>query len=267
MGPLMRTRLLVAVLALAASLPAAAQKTGDEPRLVFSLTGGYASGTDLWQVPAQSLTLDGQTDIFALDRELTGTWTAGLSAIYFPGGHLGFVGEAQLVNTAVSDGCRLLSNSGSEKNAEVCSSIDGASRASMSAELSVGAILRAASRAKVSPYVRLQGGGFFGNLNTTSMQGTFTNEFNELVIVPIYPGSSESSFSLQFTFGAGVTVPVAKAYHLRFEGRGTTYSMDVVTGATGAFGTEPNTGSKWITQFSILAGVDLVLERKRGRRY
>jgi len=26
-------------------------------------------------------------------------------------------------------------------------------------------------------------------------------------------------------------------------------------------------GSKWITQFSISAGIDLVLERKRGRRY
>jgi hypothetical protein len=263
----MRVRLLVAVLALAAPLPAVAQQSGDEPRLIFSLTGGYATGNDLWQVPAQSLTLDGQTDIFALDRELTGTWTAGLGAIYFPGEHLGFVGEAQLVNTAVSDGCRQLSNSGSEKNAEVCSSINGASNASMSATLSLGAVLRAASREKVSPYVRLQGGGFFGNLNTTAMQGTFANENNELVIVPIYPGSSESSFSFQFTFGAGVTVPVAKAYHLRFEGRGTTYSMDVVTGATGAFGSEPNTGSKWITQFSILAGIDLVLERKRGRRY
>mgnify|MGYP006390753607 CR=1 FL=1 len=228
----MRARLLVAVLAIAAPLPAVAQQTGDEPRLVFSLTGGYATGHDLWQVPAQSLTLDGQTDIFALERELTGTWTAGLGAMYFPGGHLGFVG----VNTAVSDGCRLLSNSGSEKNAEVCSSINGDSRASMSTALSVGAILRAASRAKVSPYVRLQGGGFFGNLNTTAMQGTFTNETNELVIVPIYPGSSSSNFSMQFTFGAGVTIPVAKAYHLRFEGRGTTYGVDVVTGATGAFG-------------------------------
>jgi hypothetical protein len=263
----MRAQLLVAVLALAAPRPAVAQKTGDQARLVFSLTGGYATGHELWQVPAQSLTLDGQTDIFALDRELTGTWTAGLGATYFPGEHLGFVGEAQLVNTAVSDGCRLLSNSGSEKNAEVCSSINGDSRASMSAALSVGAVLRAASRAKASPYVRLQGGGFFGNLSTTSMSGTFTNASNELVIVPIYPGGSESSFSLQFTFGAGVTVPVAKAYHLRFEGRGTTYGLDVVTGATGSQGTEPNTGSRWITQFSILAGIDLVLERKRGRRY
>ena len=144
----MRARLLVAVLAIAAPLPAVAQQTGDEPRLVFSLTGGYATGHDLWQVPAQSLTLDGQTDIFALERELTGTWTAGLGAMYFPGGHLGFVGEAMLVNTAVSDGCRLLSNSGSEKNAEVCSSINGDSRASMSAALSVGAIMRAARRTR-----------------------------------------------------------------------------------------------------------------------
>jgi hypothetical protein len=133
--------------------------------------------------------------------------------------------------------------------------------------LSVGAILRSACRAAVSPYVRLQGGGFFGNLNTTAMEGSFTNENNESVIVPIYPGTSSSSFSPQITFGAGVTIPVANAYHLRLEGRGMTYSMKTITGATGQFGTEPNTGTKWLTQFSIHAGIDLVLERKRGRRY
>jgi len=122
-------------------------------------------------VPAQSLTLDGQTDIFALTGELTGTWTAGLSAIYFPGGHLGFVGEAQLVNTAVSDGCRLLSNSGRRRTRRSAPPSTGPPA------LDVGRTVRrrdpaGGSRAKVSPYVRLQGGGFFGNLNTTSMQGT-----------------------------------------------------------------------------------------------
>jgi hypothetical protein len=101
----MRTRLLAACLTLVAALPAAAQKTGDESRLVFSLTGGYATGSDLWEVPAQSLTLDGLTDILALERRLTGTWTAGLSAIYFPGEHFGWVGDAHLVDTRVSDSC------------------------------------------------------------------------------------------------------------------------------------------------------------------
>lgn len=263
----MRTRLLAACLTLAVALPAAAQKSGDESRLVFSVTGGYATGSDLWEVPAQSLTLDGLTDILALERRLTGTWTAGLGAIYFPGEHFGWVGDAHLVDTRVSDSCQLLSNSGSEKNQETCASIDGFTNSSMSVAVSVGAILRTASRAAVSPYVRLQGGGFFGNLNTTAMEGSFTNENNEIVIVPIYPGTSASSFSPQITFGAGVTIPVAKAYHLRFEGRGMTYSMKTITGATGSFGTEPNTGTKWITQFSIHAGIDLVLERKRGRRY
>ena len=263
----MRACVLVACLTLAAALPAAAQKTGDESRLVFSLTGGYATGNDLWQVPAQSLTLDGLTDVLALERQMTGTWTAGLGVIYFPGEHFGWVGDAQLVDTRISDSCQLLSNSGSDKNQQTCASINGASNSSMSVAVSAGAVLRTASRSSVSPYVRLQGGGFFGNLNTTAMQGTFTNENNELVIVPIYPGNSSSSFSPQITFGAGVTIPVANAYHLRLEGRGMTYSVKTITGATGAFGTEPNTGTKWITQFSISAGIDLVLERKRGRRY
>ena len=108
----MRACVLVACLTLAVALPAAAQKTGDQSRLVFSLTGGYATGSDLWQVPAQSLTLDGLTDVFALERQMTGTWTAGLGVIYFPGEHFGWVGDAHLVDTRISDSCQLLSNSG-----------------------------------------------------------------------------------------------------------------------------------------------------------
>jgi hypothetical protein len=264
----MRTPLLLAFAALLGAGGAEAQKTGDQSRLVFSLTGGYASGHDLWSVGGQSLTLDGQTDIFALERNLTGTWTAGLGVVYFGGENLGFTVDAQLIDTRLQDSCVQLTNSGSSKNQQVCTSIDGATRSAMAALLSGGVILRAASRAKVSPYLRVQGGAYFGNVNTTSVQGTFLSaDSTELVFVNIYPGGSGTHFSPQASLGAGVTVPVAKAYHLRFEGRVVTYSLDVITGATGSAGTEPNTGTKWITQWTLTAGVDIVLERKRGRRY
>ena len=78
---------------------------------------------------------------------------------------------------------------------------------------------------------------------------------------------SGSHISPQVTVGAGITIPVAKAYHLRFEGRGMTYNLETITGATGSAGTEPNTGTRWLTQWSLHAGIDLVLERKRGHRY
>ena len=266
----MRIRRVLALLAVVAPflpLRAAAQATGDQSRLVFSLTGGYAAGKDLWSVGGQSLTLDGLTDILAIDRTLTGTWAAGLGVIYFKGENFGWTLDAHLVNSRIQDSCRLLSNSGSEKNAEVCASINGAARSAMSVALSAGGVFRAASREKVSPFARVQGGVYFGNLNTTMVQGTFVNPDNELVFVNIYPGGSSTTVSPEVIFGAGVTLPVAKAYHLRLEGRSMTYQLDVITGATGSSGTEPNTGSKWITQFSVHAGVDIVLERKRGKRY
>jgi len=263
----MRTRLALALAVLLVPLDADAQATGDQTRLVFSITGGYATGHDLWAVGGQSLTLDGLTDIFALERNLTGTWTAGLGVVYFGGEHLGFTGDAHLVDTRTEDSCLQLSNSGSEKNAQVCESIEGAIRSAMAVALSGGVILRTASRAKVSPYLRLQGGAYFGNLNTTSMQGTFVNADSELVFVNIYPSGSSTHFSPQLTVGAGITVPVAKAYHLRFEGRAMTHNLEVITGATGSAGTDPNTGTRWLTTFSLHVGIDLVLERKRGRRY
>jgi hypothetical protein len=263
----MRSGLAVALLALAAPLAAHAQKTGDQSRLIFNISGGYAFGYDLWAIGAQPLTLDQQTDLLSLQRNMTGTWTAGLSVIYFGGENLGFTADAALIDARTQDGCKLLSNSGSVKNAEVCASIMDATRSAMAASLSGGVLLRTSSRAAISPYARLQAGVYFGSVNTVFMRGSYTNADNEPVLVNIYTGGAGTYISPEGTLGAGVTIPVAKAYHLRFEGRATMHKLQIVNGATVVAGAEPPIGSRWVTDFSLQAGIDLVLERRRGRRY
>lgn len=260
--------LLLATAPLAAPAPLAAQKQGDQTRLVFTMSAGYAFGRDLWSVGSQPVFLGG-LDLYQLDRNLNGTWTAELGATYYKGPNLGFTFDIGFIDIATEDSCTLLSNSGSIDNAATCGSIQNATSSALSTTFSVGAILRAMSRKPVSPYLRLQGGLMLVSRSTTELTGNYINGNDppEAVYVPIYPTEGSSSVSAQFVVGAGVTIPVAKAYHLRFEGRATTFGLQVVTGPTDFQGIIPPTETKYLTQFSILIGIDLVLEKKHGRRY
>ena len=113
----------------------------------------------------------------------------------------------------------------------------------------------------------MQGGILLVSRSTTEVTGNYINADLEPVYVPIYPTEGSSSVSAEFAVGAGVTIPISKAYHARIEGRGTTFGLQVVTGPTDFQGILPPTETKYLTQFSILIGVDLVLEKKHGRRY
>lgn len=258
--------LLLATAPLAAPSPVAAQKTGDQSRLVFTVSGGYAFGRDLWSVGSQPVILEG-LDLYSLDRNLQGTWAAELGVTYYRGPNLGFTFDLSFIDIATKDTCSLLSNSGSPQNAAVCGSINGATASALSTAVSLGAIFRAASRQVISPYLRAQGGIMLLNRSTIEMTGNYINEDLVPVYVPIYPSEGTSSVSAEFILGAGVTIPFSKAYHARIEGRASTFGIPVVTGPTDFQGIVPPTEMKYLTQFSILIGVDLVLEKKHGRRY
>lgn len=260
--------LLVATAPLAAPAPLAAQKQGDQTRLVFTMSAGYAFGRDLWAVGSQPVFIGG-LDLYQLERNLKGTWNAELGATYYRGPNLGFTFDLGFIDIATEDSCTLLSNSGSIDNAATCGSINGAKSSALSTAISVGAILRAASRRFLSPYLRLQGGIMLVSRSTVELTGNYINGNDppEAVYVPIYPTQGSSSVSAQFAVGAGVTIPLSKAYHARIEGRATTYGLPVVTGPTDFQGIVPPTETKYLTQFSILIGIDLVLEKKHGRRY
>jgi len=268
MGTLMPTRQLLACLALLlAPVAAHAQATRDESRLVFTVGGGYAFGNDLWKVPAQPFVDGPLVDILELERTLANTWTATLAVTYFKGPSLGFTLDGTLINLQQNDSCRLLSGSGSPVAPAVCDSINGRGLSAMSAAFSVGAIYRVASRGAVSPYVRLQGGLFFGSLPSTLLTSEYDGGLGEPILVIIYPNEDNNWVRGQFAAGAGVTIPFSKAWHGRLEGRATTYGVPAIDGATEFQGLEAPTSTRWLTQWSIHFGIDLVLEKKRGRRY
>ena len=258
--------LLLAAPTLAAAPSLAAQKTGDQARLVFTVSGGYAFGRDLWAVGSQPVFLDG-LDLYSLERNLKGTWTAELGVTYYRSPNLGFTFDLGFIDIATQDTCDLLSNSGSINNAAVCGSINGASSSALSTSIAAGVILRAASRQVISPYLRVQGGILLVSRGTTELTGYYFNPDQEQVFVPIYPSEGSSSVSAALAVGLGVTIPISRAYHARIEGRANTFGLPVVTGPTDFQGIVPPTDTRYLTQFSILIGIDLVLEKKHGRRY
>ena len=70
-------------------------------------------------------------------------------------------------------------------------------------------------------------GAFWINQSTTAVTGFWVGDDNQARFIDIYPADGNSSIRPQVTVGAGITIPFAKAYQFRLEGRGTTYGIPV----------------------------------------
>lgn len=263
----LRTATILAGIALAFAAPASGQETGDESRLVFNVGIGWASGGDLWTVPNQPVLDILAVDTFNLSRSMSETWAAGMSGTYYKGAHLGIGVDLLLVNLRYNDSCQLAFATGSQSNADACQSINGSGQSALSSQITGTLIYRFASRSPVSPYVRANVGIMVANLNTTRLSGFYVNEDDLTVELPIYTNSDQTRISPVGAIGAGVTFAIARAYHLRIEARGSSYTLNAVTGPNPSIGAEANTEAKRKTQLTLMVGVDLLLERSRGRRY
>ena len=77
----MRIRDLAAIAALFAfpSTAAMAQKTGDQARIIFTISGAYIGGQGLWSVPNQPVQDPPLVDTFNLSRNIQSNFGAGLA--------------------------------------------------------------------------------------------------------------------------------------------------------------------------------------------
>ena len=261
-------------LALALSLavpagPLAAQATRDQARLVFNVGLGYAGGTDLWRVTGQPLTddasLPAQTDLSMGVASLH--FTVGLKGIYFRGDNFGLLGEAYFLGLGLRDTCNLTTASGSSRNAEVCARINGAERSASAVQVATGVIYRVNSRRVISPYGRATIGLLATNRSSVALVGAFTNPDNQLVDVDVYPEPNSTRISPTATLALGMTAALAPGYQVRWEVRDNIVGMREVTGTSAQDGIAPPTAQRFHHLFALEVGFDVVLERRRGRRY
>lgn len=269
----MRTRWwALPVLSCLAAVPAAAQATADQARLSFGIAAGATSGTGLWTVTGQPL-LDGPlVDTLRINRRIRGGLGVVFYGIYFPSDHWGFTGEAMLVGLGFEDDCERTVASGSLRNAAICDAINQNTDPSTAVALSVGALYRVWSRHTFSPYARAHLGLAVSQHSSIQVEPEVPSDPNDPGSEPtqfiLYDDPGSRQLSPVLGLGVGFTAALGHGYQLRWEGRDNIIGVQRVTGTTfGAPNLEPSHSRAFKHVFSVTIGFEVVLERRRGRRY
>lgn len=264
----MRVKQAAAAFALLATLwsPLAAQRTRDRPTLVFTVSGARVDGGGLWSVGDQPMNLGEPTaaDHFLLARSVKRTFGAAFSATYFKGQHLGLTAETFLIGLGYDDSCQILGTPLSGDNIERCRFIDERDRSAAAVTASLGVIYRFAPREFISPFVRVNAGVLINNQSPLLL----TAQTNSGALVTIYEdGNHGTRLRPALLLGVGSTIATSPAYQIRWEIRDNIVGVQRVTGPVDVLGTEPPSHTEYKHLFSVLIGLDVVLERHRGRRY
>jgi hypothetical protein len=261
------------------SSPATAQ-TGDQPTLVFTLYAGTGIGHSLWRVGKQPLCLlggspsfpcSGNYDTLALSRTVGSGLVGGLSATIFPRSHIGWQIDVGYSGMPLESGCTGLYfyADADHKNEQLCGSIAASQVASSAISVLASMIARAAPRGATSPFLRAGVGLTSMSRSAIPVEGEFalsgpggTQTFSRSVVVD----NARAHISVSYLVGAGITAPLGPGYQFRLEARDILASVKRVTGPADALGLAP-TSSKYYHHITLAMGLDVVLEKKRGRRY
>jgi hypothetical protein len=260
------TRAAFCLGSLALPEPARAQATGDQARLVFTVQAGAVAGRELWSVGAQPIQFTPTADTFALGRRIRPTLVVGFGGTYFPGENLGLAVEGFRIGLGFEDSCRLAFSSGSGDMATACQDIQGATKPASAVVLSVGPVFRFNSRKLLSPFVRGNIGVSLSTQSSLRTIGQYPTSDGTATLV-VYDDESNSRIAPAFALGAGFTAAVARGYQLRWEVRDNIVGVETVTGPTPRQLIVPPHKQKFKHLFSITIGFDVVLERRKGRRY
>ena len=194
------------------------------------------------------------------------TFGASLGATYYPKDKWGLTAEAFLLGLGYDDACRVTSSGEvSLRVSEVCEDIDQQEKSAAAVAVSVGGIYRIASREFISPFLRAGVGVLFSNQSSILTQGVSISNGGALLV--IYDDDARSRVRPAIGLGVGATMVLSRGYHLRWEVRDNIIGVEEVTGAVTTVGSVPPHETKFEHVWSVLIGLDVILERQRGRRY
>ncbi len=258
-------RFAIVATALVVASPLVAQ-TGDQTRLVVGTSVGWTGGTDLWSVAEQPITAIGPTnDRFALQRRLRSNIAVSGQVTYFPRNHLGITGEVGYLGLGTEDRCQLLTGTGDFTNEAACNAINSLERSASAVGVLGGVTLRAFSRSMVQPYARVLGGIVLAPRSTVELAPVFGELQNN--ILRVYETDNEAEVKPAGALAIGIATSPNAGSQFRVEARGTWTRLSVVDGPSAREGLVPPTSTRWIMVPTITIGFDIVLEKRRGRRY
>jgi hypothetical protein len=252
-------------------LPAAAgAQSRTEPNLLVTIFGGVTSGSSLWVVDKQPLSLLDEPSVYdtlRLTRTLEPGISLGASATYFSSPHFGITAEIFFMGFGLDDGCEFVYTApgSDEYNPQICADIAEHGGSASTIAFTLGGIYRFAPRGFAAPYLRLQGGVTARNTSTVEMVGRFVDVDGNTQTRLVVPDPGHSTLKPTFAAGVGVLVPIGPGYQVGLELRDNLLLIQTVTGPASYAATPTETALEH--GISLVARFDIVLERKRGRRY
>jgi hypothetical protein len=267
----MRCRPVCLALAMLASTAAAraASQQGPEPSLALTLLAGAVDGANLWTIDRQPFcpvfsggTCASPPDTLRLARTMSSSIVIGASMAYFAGPRFGIHAEVAYVGLPLRDACAVLNASPTQPSSELCADIQGASQATGAVAFSASVLLRMTSRRSLSPFVRGGFGLIVYNHSTIEMFGADRTG----AVYQVLRDDTPRRIAQSFMIGAGTTLALGPGYQFRLEARDVIARFERVTGPADAL-VQPPTGTRFSHHVGLTMGLDIVLERKRGRRY
>ncbi|MGH7520504.1 MAG: hypothetical protein ACREMI_04415 [Gemmatimonadales bacterium] len=267
-------RLATCAALLLAGVSTAAAQSPSSSQLVLTILGGAVGGHRLWDVSKQPLASlvrvdSGQFDTLRLSREITSSIVVGASATYFVSSKVGIHAEISYLGLPNDDGCTLLHRTPNDSLVPaVCNDIQSHSGSGGAISLFLGATVRAAAQRGLSPYLRASIGLVGMPHSKVAVVGSYLTSLGPVPVGAIDDPNPRNAAPL-LGLAAGVTTPVSKAgaYQFRLELRDVITSIERVTGPADAGTRIAPTASRFYHHFALTIGLDVVLEKKRGRRY
>lgn len=262
---------------------AAAAQTPSEAHLILTIFGGVSTGNDLWSIARQPVCVLNTSDdncspafdTLRLTRATTSSIVAGASATYFPGPHIGYTLEVFYLGLPLDDGCTgvfFSPDPGADvdygpRNEQMCLNISGASPSSSAIAFMGGVTFRAAATRSVSPFIRGSVGIVSLPHGTLEMSGVFI-QGGQLRARSVIVDDHPKSIAFGGQLAAGMTFRLGPGYQFRFELRDVLVPLQRVTGpAELANQLQAPSVTKVFHHAALIMGLDVVLEKKRGRRY
>jgi len=251
-------------------------QTGQQPNIILSIFAGAATGHSLWSIAKQPLLVIGsspaQYDTVRVDQSIASSIIAGASATYFPSPHIGLHVELSYLGLPVDAGCDsvFFHPDVDRKNGQTCDNIQQRSADGGAIAIFGGVTFRAASRRAISPYARLNLGFVNESRSTIEVVGEYVDasgaHAQEVVSDP-----QPRRTSVLLGAAVGFTRPIGPGYQFRWEARDQLVEQALLTGPATtplpAGGVTGPISSRLFHHFSMILGLDVVLEKTRGRRY
>jgi hypothetical protein len=257
--------LIVLALVAAVTAPLSAQERRDQARLSFGIGMGYNDGTTLWNVPFQPIVINGNADTVDLTRRARPSIGITFLGAYYPNATIGFTAEAHLIGLGHEDRCFVRSAPAYTFNEQICTEINGQETRGSSSALTVGAMVRPFPWAAVQPYLRANVGFFANQQSATQMLATYF-EGEEITYI-IYRDTEAATMRPMAALAAGATAFVGRSYQVRFEVKDNVVPLEEITGPEGGPNATPESRVVYRHVPSFSVALEVVLEKRRGRRY